>query len=230
MWRSRSKSVDRTAQGRADAPSVGAGSQRRPLARRPPSCFAVVVEEPVFEPCESARAVDVHPHRNGVDDGCIAHGETGAPLGPVTAGAAAERRELDVLAVTREADDRQRGPAQHPGAFDAGVVDVVARHVLEIARHRVEPQPVRRVHVAEPYPARAREPATLLGQRYEFGLHRAPPRAEESVRTLSRGLVVVPATTELLGSANWWLPRWLGRILPEIRIEEGAPPPPAGGR
>jgi RND superfamily putative drug exporter len=42
--------------------------------------------------------------------------------------------------------------------------------------------------------------------------------------------VVVPATTELLGSANWWLPRWLGRILPEIRIEEGAPPPPAGGR
>jgi uncharacterized membrane protein YdfJ with MMPL/SSD domain len=36
--------------------------------------------------------------------------------------------------------------------------------------------------------------------------------------------VVVPAAMELLGSANWWLPRSRGRILPEIRIEEGAPP------
>jgi RND superfamily putative drug exporter len=46
-------------------------------------------------------------------------------------------------------------------------------------------------------------------------------------------LVLVPATMELLGSANWWLPRWLGRILPEIRIEEGTlkpTPAPAGGR
>ena len=46
-------------------------------------------------------------------------------------------------------------------------------------------------------------------------------------------LVLVPATMELLGAANWWLPRWLGRILPRIRIEEGVPTPvsvPAGGR
>ncbi|HEV2310717.1 MAG TPA: MMPL family transporter, partial [Acidimicrobiia bacterium] len=34
-------------------------------------------------------------------------------------------------------------------------------------------------------------------------------------------LVLVPATMELLGDANWWLPRWLGRVLPSIRIEEG---------
>ncbi|HEV2993433.1 MAG TPA: MMPL family transporter [Acidimicrobiia bacterium] len=34
-------------------------------------------------------------------------------------------------------------------------------------------------------------------------------------------LVLVPATMELLGDANWWLPRWLDRVLPSIRIEEG---------
>jgi RND superfamily putative drug exporter len=33
--------------------------------------------------------------------------------------------------------------------------------------------------------------------------------------------VLVPATMELLGDANWWLPRWLDRLLPSIRIEEG---------
>jgi len=50
-------------------------------------------------------------------------------------------------------------------------------------------------------------------------------------------LVLVPATMELLGDANWWLPRWLDRILPIIHIEEGPstgsapanPPVPAIG-
>ena len=32
-------------------------------------------------------------------------------------------------------------------------------------------------------------------------------------------LLLVPATMELLGDRNWWLPRWLGRILPNINIE-----------
>jgi putative drug exporter of the RND superfamily len=40
-------------------------------------------------------------------------------------------------------------------------------------------------------------------------------------------LVLVPATMELLGAANWWLPGWLGRVLPEIHIEEGKAPRPA---
>ncbi len=31
--------------------------------------------------------------------------------------------------------------------------------------------------------------------------------------------VLVPATMELLGDANWWIPRWLDRVLPEIHIE-----------
>ncbi|HEU4480256.1 MAG TPA: MMPL family transporter, partial [Actinomycetota bacterium] len=32
-------------------------------------------------------------------------------------------------------------------------------------------------------------------------------------------MVLVPATMELLGDANWWLPKWLDRILPRINIE-----------
>ena len=32
-------------------------------------------------------------------------------------------------------------------------------------------------------------------------------------------MVLVPATMELLGDLNWWLPKWLGRILPKIQIE-----------
>src|SRR5713101_4955778 len=35
-------------------------------------------------------------------------------------------------------------------------------------------------------------------------------------------MVLVPSTMELLGKANWWLPKWLDRILPRISIE--APP------
>ncbi|MGH9002640.1 MAG: MMPL family transporter, partial [Acidimicrobiia bacterium] len=32
-------------------------------------------------------------------------------------------------------------------------------------------------------------------------------------------LVLVPATMELLGERNWWLPKWLDRILPNIKVE-----------
>jgi RND superfamily putative drug exporter len=32
-------------------------------------------------------------------------------------------------------------------------------------------------------------------------------------------LVLVPATMELLGDRNWWIPRWLDRILPRVHIE-----------
>ncbi len=32
-------------------------------------------------------------------------------------------------------------------------------------------------------------------------------------------MVLVPSTMELLGDANWWLPKWLQRILPDIHIE-----------
>ena len=36
-------------------------------------------------------------------------------------------------------------------------------------------------------------------------------------------MVLVPAVMELLGDRNWWLPRWLDRSLPRLRIEGPAP-------
>jgi RND superfamily putative drug exporter len=32
-------------------------------------------------------------------------------------------------------------------------------------------------------------------------------------------LLLVPATMELLGDRNWWIPKWLDRILPKIDVE-----------
>jgi RND superfamily putative drug exporter len=40
-------------------------------------------------------------------------------------------------------------------------------------------------------------------------------------------LVLVPATMELLGERNWWMPDWLARRLPEIHIEGKHHVPPA---
>ncbi|MDQ1383684.1 MAG: putative drug exporter of the superfamily [Actinomycetota bacterium] len=50
----------------------------------------------------------------------------------------------------------------------------------------------------------------------EFGLGLAAAILIDA--TLVR-MILVPATMELLGDANWWLPRWLARILPNIHIE-----------
>ncbi|MDQ1468368.1 MAG: putative drug exporter of the superfamily, partial [Actinomycetota bacterium] len=32
-------------------------------------------------------------------------------------------------------------------------------------------------------------------------------------------MVLVPATMELLGSANWWFPKWLDRVVPRLHVE-----------
>ena len=32
-------------------------------------------------------------------------------------------------------------------------------------------------------------------------------------------MLLVPATMELLGDKNWWLPAWLDRILPRLNVE-----------
>ena len=39
-------------------------------------------------------------------------------------------------------------------------------------------------------------------------------------------MLLVPATMELLGDRNWWLPRWLDRLLPSIDVEGHAEPVP----
>jgi RND superfamily putative drug exporter len=32
-------------------------------------------------------------------------------------------------------------------------------------------------------------------------------------------MILVPSTMALMGDANWWLPRWLDRMLPHIDVE-----------
>ena len=43
-------------------------------------------------------------------------------------------------------------------------------------------------------------------------------------------LILVPAAMQLLGRWNWWLPRWLDRLLPHVGLEGGVPEqkPPSG--
>ncbi|HVF19946.1 MAG TPA: MMPL family transporter, partial [Mycobacteriales bacterium] len=40
-------------------------------------------------------------------------------------------------------------------------------------------------------------------------------------------MVLVPATMELLGDANWWLPGWLAKRLPDVHVEGTAVSAPA---
>ena len=42
-------------------------------------------------------------------------------------------------------------------------------------------------------------------------------------------LLLVPSVMYLLGTASWWLPKWLGRLLPRIDVEGAPEPPPAAG-
>jgi RND superfamily putative drug exporter len=37
-------------------------------------------------------------------------------------------------------------------------------------------------------------------------------------------MLLVPATMELLGDKNWWLPRWLDRIVPHVSVEGSTDP------
>jgi RND superfamily putative drug exporter len=39
-------------------------------------------------------------------------------------------------------------------------------------------------------------------------------------------LILVPSTMELMGKWNWWLPKWLDRILPDMDFESSGPPKP----
>ncbi len=40
-------------------------------------------------------------------------------------------------------------------------------------------------------------------------------------------MLLVPATMELLGDRNWWLPRWLDRLLTDL--DAGGHPEPTRG-
>jgi RND superfamily putative drug exporter len=34
-------------------------------------------------------------------------------------------------------------------------------------------------------------------------------------------LILVPSLMSMFGKANWWLPKWLDKVLPEVHIEPG---------
>ncbi len=38
-------------------------------------------------------------------------------------------------------------------------------------------------------------------------------------------MILVPSTMELAGRANWWLPKWLDRVLPDLHVDEPEPEP-----
>jgi RND superfamily putative drug exporter len=65
---------------------------------------------------------------------------------------------------------------------------------------------------------------TGLPQVKEIGVGLAVAIALDA--TLVR-LVLVPATMELMGKWNWWVPSWLDRILPDMDFESGEAPAPA---
>ena len=54
----------------------------------------------------------------------------------------------------------------------------------------------------------------VLGKMFGIGLATAILVDATVIR-----MVLVPATMELLGDRNWWLPAWLDRLLPDIRVE-----------
>jgi RND superfamily putative drug exporter len=39
-------------------------------------------------------------------------------------------------------------------------------------------------------------------------------------------MILVPATMELLGDANWWFPTWLDRVVPRVSLDARHPPAP----
>jgi RND superfamily putative drug exporter len=63
----------------------------------------------------------------------------------------------------------------------------------------------------------------LAGQRViaEFGIGLAAAVALDAfiLRT-----ILVPAVMHLFGSANWWLPKWLDRLLPHLSVDPADEP------
>ena len=70
---------------------------------------------------------------------------------------------------------------------------------------------------------------TGLPQVKEIGVGLAVAIALDA--TLVR-LILVPATMELMGDWNWWLPKWLDRLLPDLDFESSGtqPAPPQTGQ
>jgi len=59
----------------------------------------------------------------------------------------------------------------------------------------------------------------------EFGIGLA---AAVAIDALLLRTILVPSLMHLFGSANWWLPGWLDRLLPHVSIESAGSPPDGG--
>jgi RND superfamily putative drug exporter len=59
----------------------------------------------------------------------------------------------------------------------------------------------------------------LLGSARELQLFGLGPAVAVLIDATLVRLVLVPATRELLGRANWWLPRRPARSLPHLTVE-----------
>ncbi len=42
-------------------------------------------------------------------------------------------------------------------------------------------------------------------------------------------LVLVPSVMEILGRTNWYMPRWLDKVVPNLGVEVDAQPPDSAG-
>jgi putative drug exporter of the RND superfamily len=64
----------------------------------------------------------------------------------------------------------------------------------------------------------------LLGQRSiaEFGVGLA---AAVALDAFVLRMLLVPSIMQMVGKANWWIPKWLDRVLPRLSIEGGGVPP-----
>ena len=162
--------------GRCAAAATGDARPRRPPAPGSTS-FDPTDRPPAASPYRPRNAsgsrfgiidaqVDVHPQRRRLDPAALGPGRptpaarpTGCPCrrttSPTTAargtGAAAPRRRT-VRRTTHE-----------PSSIEGGVAGVVVRHVVQVAGAGVEPQPSRRVGVAEPHRPLAAEDPSAVG-------------------------------------------------------------------
>jgi hypothetical protein len=75
-----------------------------------------------------------------------------------------------------------------------------------------------------PSPAAANVPRSR-----QNGLGRLAAWCYDHRRRVLGGWVLVPAVMQLLGTANWWLPRWMARATPDLAIEPDADRLAGGG-
>ena len=61
--------------------------------------------------------------------------------------------------------------------------------------------------------------AFVLGDNRQLKLFGLGLAAAVAIDATVVRMLLVPATMELLGARNWWLPRWMDRLLPQIDVE-----------